>query len=142
MVDRMAATEFSSQEIDFLGIMGEAAAAEVLGAKINTDVSEKDDGTDLYGLDATWTVKTVTKVNYNLIFPTRSPMVSDYAVLVLPARDLEPGKVFSLTQLLIAGFTDRLNFAAHSTTEQLRSMCHVLRQRWLFPIEEEDTWNH
>ena len=105
--DMMVQKVFYRAEVDYVGVLGEAAVAKVLGGKIRRRQGT-DDGNDLEGLPYTVSVKMPTQPGYNLLVP-RHQRFEDYYVLVLPIDEQEKagGALSSIKKVNVAGYTDR-----------------------------------
>ena len=115
--DRQRVECHSGAEIDFIGVMGEAAEAQVLGGYIDSR-TRPDHGNDILGLDYTVDVKTPTKPHYNLVFADHSPLDADYAVLVLPTIELD--SLFDVNELNVYGYASRSEFENGAERKNLR----------------------
>jgi len=132
--DRVVKHKFDRMEVEYLGVLGECAAAEVLRCGIHTDLVP-DNGTDLADIVGSWTVKTCTKPYYNLMFALEAPMTADYAVLVLPIEDLVPKEVYDIDALDVYGYATRETFEKHSDLRtDIPLPARILKQCHLIPL--------
>ena len=111
--DRQGTKDYTGAEVDYIGLLGEAAACEVLGGHLDLSLG-KDGGCDVLGLPDTYQVKTPMSPNLNFCCASRSPLAEDYGVLVLPPAVLTSNvNVFAVTALDVVGFIDLSAYHKH-----------------------------
>jgi hypothetical protein len=130
-VDRLYAKHLDRIENDLLGLLGEAAVAELLGVPMNLTESDCGDG-GIYDLtinQQTVQVKTSWHNHGGLVFPNRFKCRADVAVLCVTNKKLQ-GLV------KVVGWVTREEYRANAVDRDLgMGVCAYLDQYSLRPIQ-------
>lgn len=131
VVDRLVAVHLDRIENDFLGLMGEAAVAGLLGLSIDASDSIQGDGgvTDFMKCGYRIQVKTSWHFDGGLLFRSREAFKADIGVLVV-----KNGRASDSVK--IAGWTLRRVFHDHAENRNLGGygLSAYLEQAKLYPI--------
>lgn len=130
VVNQLVAKKLEGVENEMLGILGEAAVAEFVGARIHSDASLYGDGgvSDLEVNGKTIQVKTSWHRHGGLLFMNRFKFKADVAVLSVTNKKLD-GLV------KVVGWTTRQQFMERAVDRDLGyGPCAYFEQHWLYPI--------